>query len=246
MTALVTALALGFTHTLLGPDHYLPFIVIARARQWRLGRTMALTLACGLGHVGSSVVLGLVGAAAGAALGSLEAIEGVRGGLAAWSLLLFGIGYTLFGLWRASGPRRHSHVHLHTDGTVHAHGHEHEIATGASVHAEHAHADAAQPPVAPTPWRQLTPWLLFLIFVLGPCEPLIPLFFAEAVQGDWAQALWISLGYTLATLATMHALVAVAWLGLKQLALGPIERMSHALAGAVMIVAGVGMVFFDW
>jgi len=30
----ITAASLGFFHTLFGPDHYLPFIRMARARRW--------------------------------------------------------------------------------------------------------------------------------------------------------------------------------------------------------------------
>ncbi|MFC1674536.1 hypothetical protein ACFL1K_01385 [Candidatus Omnitrophota bacterium] len=31
-----TALSIGFLHTLFGPDHYLPFIVMSKARQWSM------------------------------------------------------------------------------------------------------------------------------------------------------------------------------------------------------------------
>jgi len=53
----VTAVSLGFLHTLLGPDHYLPFIVLSEARKWTVKKTMLITFFCGLGHVGSSVIL---------------------------------------------------------------------------------------------------------------------------------------------------------------------------------------------
>ncbi|MCJ7523916.1 MAG: hypothetical protein MUP71_01680, partial [Candidatus Aminicenantes bacterium] len=56
-----TAVALGFVHTLLGPDHYLPFIAMAKARQWSLKRTLLIAFFSGLGHVLSSVVLGFLG-----------------------------------------------------------------------------------------------------------------------------------------------------------------------------------------
>ncbi len=55
-----TAASIGLLHTLLGPDHYLPFIVMSRARRWTMTRTALITLACGIGHVLSSVLLGLV------------------------------------------------------------------------------------------------------------------------------------------------------------------------------------------
>ena len=78
----VTALSIGFFHTLFGPDHYLPFIMMARAQQWSKRKTILITLVCGVGHVLSSVVLGLIGVAMGVAVIKLEAIEsfeGIRG-----------------------------------------------------------------------------------------------------------------------------------------------------------------------
>ncbi len=47
----VTAVSLGFIHTLLGPDHYLPFIVLSEAKKWTIKKTMLITLLCGMGHV---------------------------------------------------------------------------------------------------------------------------------------------------------------------------------------------------
>ncbi|MZP56571.1 MAG: hypothetical protein GT600_14080, partial [Bacteroidales bacterium] len=56
-----TAVSIGFLHTLLGPDHYLPFIVLSEAKKWTVRKTMLITFLCGIGHVLSSVVLGLLG-----------------------------------------------------------------------------------------------------------------------------------------------------------------------------------------
>ena len=69
----VTAASVGFLHTLMGPDHYVPFIVLARARGWGIVRTALVTALCGVGHVLSSMALGLIGIAAG--------IVGYHGGL---------------------------------------------------------------------------------------------------------------------------------------------------------------------
>jgi hypothetical protein len=232
-TTLATALILGLTHTVLGPDHYLPFIVIGRARRWGLWRTVALTAVCGVGHVASSVLIGMLGAAAGAALTTLEGLEGVRGELAGWSLLVFGGGYAAFGLWRALRGTGHGHRHAHV--------HEDAAASHPAVH-DHDHGRAAEP----ASWKQLTPWLLFLVFVLGPCEPLIPLFFADAVAGDWGTALLLAAAYGAATLAAMLAIVTLFWVGLRRLPLGPLERFGHVVAGGVILIAGIGMVFLGW
>ena len=52
-----TAATLGFIHTILGPDHYLPFIVLAKARKWSTIKTLVITFFCGFGHILSSVIL---------------------------------------------------------------------------------------------------------------------------------------------------------------------------------------------
>ena len=62
---IIAAASIGFFHTLLGPDHYLPFIMMSWARRWSTSRTAVITLLCALGHIAGSVVLGLVGVAEG-------------------------------------------------------------------------------------------------------------------------------------------------------------------------------------
>ena len=96
-----TAATLGFIHTVIGPDHYLPFIVLSKARKWSTFKTVLITFLCGIGHIISSVLLGFVGIAIGAAVFKLEAIESHRGDIAAWLLLVFGFTYFIWGLHRA-------------------------------------------------------------------------------------------------------------------------------------------------
>ena len=246
MTLLTTAIVVGFLHTLVGPDHYLPFIVIGRARKWGLGPTTLLTFVCGVGHVLSSVVLGLVGALAGFAMHNVEGWEGARGQWAGWALIIFGAAYTAWGLYKGLRGQAHGHTHLHDDGRIHRHDHGHGHDEGhPSVHAHaHAHADRDEPPDdEPVSWKGLTPWLLFLIFVLGPCEPLVPMFFASALAGDWGDVLLVTVGYLGATLVGMHLLVTVFWFGLKRVSLGPLERWGNSIAGIAILLAGLAMVF---
>jgi hypothetical protein len=40
---LLGAAAIALTHTVLGPDHYLPFVALARARRWSVARTATVT-----------------------------------------------------------------------------------------------------------------------------------------------------------------------------------------------------------
>ena len=138
-----TAAAIGFVHTALGPDHYLPFIAISKARGWTARKTLLVTAACGVGHVLSSVVLGFVGIGLGVALFRLEAIESFRGDAAAWLLIAFGFTYLVWGLHKAFRGKQHEHEHSHADGLIHAHSHEHV--------GEHAHPHASSA-------RSITPW----------------------------------------------------------------------------------------
>ena len=71
---IATAASIGFFHTILGPDHYLPFIVMSRSGKWSVKKTMLVTLLCGLGHVLSSILLGVAGIALGVAVFRLEAV----------------------------------------------------------------------------------------------------------------------------------------------------------------------------
>ena len=124
-----TALSLGFFHTLFGPDHYLPFIAISKARRWSMLKTGFVTLLCGVGHVLSSVVLGFIGIALGVAVFKLESIESFRGEFAAWLLLIFGFTYFIWGLHRAIRSRPHAHLHHHHDDEKHEHLHVHKEGT---------------------------------------------------------------------------------------------------------------------
>lgn len=101
---IVSAIAAGVYHTLIGPDHYLPFVALGKARGWSYSKTVLATSLCGVGHVASSVVIGLAGIAIGSAVGVLEALEGARADIVKWLLLLFAVAYTAYGIRRALCP----------------------------------------------------------------------------------------------------------------------------------------------
>jgi sulfite exporter TauE/SafE len=223
-----TAATVGFVHTALGPDHYVPFIVLSKARGWTPRRTFAVTALCGVGHVLGSVVLGFVGVAAGVALLRLEIVEALRGDIAAWLLMGFGFAYLVWGLHRALKNRPHEHAHTHEDGVVHAHSHSHV--------GEHAHPHGAD-------GRSVTPWVLFLIFVFGPCEPLIPILMFPAAEGSFASVALVAAVFGLATVGTMLAVVALGYYGLARIRVRPLERFGHALAGLALFASGGAIAF---
>jgi ABC-type nickel/cobalt efflux system permease component RcnA len=224
-----TAATLGFVHTIIGPDHYLPFIVMSRARRWSLSKTLLISSLSGLGHVVSSVILGFVGLALGIALARLEGMESVRGSVAAWLLVSFGFAYFIWGLWRALKRRSHSHSHVHKEGEEHEHDHVH--------HSDHYHLHGRKAE------SSLTPWVLFTIFVFGPCEPLIPLVMYPAAKHSTVGVVLVSSAFGLTTIATMLVLIALSSWGLSFLPLGKMERYAHALAGLMIFVSGLSVQF---
>lgn len=240
---LQTAAFVGLLHTLAGPDHYVPFVAMARVGGWSPVRTVMITTLCGLAHVLSSVVLGALGIALGWSVGSLEAAEAWRGDVAGWLLLGFGIAYTVWGVRRAMRNRPHTHLHVHADGTVHAHEHTHA--------GEHAHPHAG--PFAPLPPHEqpvdpagrridhMTPWVLFTVFVFGPCEPLIPVLMYPAARFDVWGVVLAALVFGVTTIGTMLTLVTLGCAGLTRLPMAGLERYSHAAAGGALTLCAAAM-----
>ena len=225
----VTAASIGLLHTLFGPDHYLPFIVMSRARNWSRLKTTWVTLLCGLGHIGSSIVLGMIGIALGLGVTRLEGFESFRGSLAAWLLIGFGLAYFIWGLRRALRNRSHAHTHAHAGGLTHTHEHTHKEG--------HVHVHEKEGA------RSLTPWVLFTIFVLGPCEPLIPLLMYPAAKSSPAGVALVAGIFGGVTIATMLSIVLLATAGISLVPTTRIERYSHALAGAAICLCGVAIQF---
>ncbi len=92
--------------------------------------------------------------------------------------------------------------------------------------------------------KELTVWTLFIVFVLGPCEPLIPLVMYEAIAFDWAGIAWVTFLFCVATLAVMMAFVFLASRGLVHFRVKVLERYVHAIAGYLIAGSGLAIILF--
>ena len=225
---ILAAITISFLHTVTGPDHYLPFIALSKARRWTFSKTIFWTVICGCGHIWSSVLLGLGGAAIGWSISKIDWLEEVRGGIAGWSLLGFGLVYGIWGLVKARQNRKHTHFDIYDDGSVYVFNHN----------------DGQ--PVMPDERQKVTPWVMFIIFLLGPCEPMIPLLYFPAAKNSYTAMILLVLVYTISTLLTMIAMVALGYYGISIFKSNRLERYMHALGGATIFMCGVGMVFMGW
>lgn len=225
---IIAAISIACLHTVTGPDHYLPFIALSKSRGWSFAKTLGWTIVCGCGHVWSSVLLGLGGAAIGWSLSKISWMENVRGGIAGWVMLVFGFIYGIWGLYRAYKNNPHKHFDLQEDGAIYVY--------------EHKHGEA----VTPQDRHKVTPWVMFIIFILGPCEPMIPLLYFPAAENSWGGMIILITIYTLVTLLTMVTMVILGYMGIAFVKTEKLERYVHALGGLTIFICGAGMLLLGW
>ncbi len=191
LVATSVAALVGVLHTLAGPDHWLPFVEIAREQRTGTRRLVRLVLLCGALHCLSSVVLAMLGVALGEALTAFTELNEARGFLAGLALMVLGI-FLLFPrgfVARGSRPRR-------------------------------------------------TGFWMVLVFVLGPCEWLVPFAMAAAVRHGPAGLVAVASSFSFATVATMlcATLSAVGLLSPLFERVG--ERRARLLSAGLVIASG--------
>jgi len=208
-----SAISVGFLHTVVGPDHYLPFVALAAARDWSRRKLLAVTLVCGTAHVASSLAIALVvGGLMGLGVTRVEETFGWQGSAVAWALVVLGLAYAAWGVLR---PHRHRHL---PDGS---------------------HLPGVETPARKG--KDVTVWALFLLFAFGPCEAMIPLVMLPSAQGSVSGIVLVLGLFGVATVATMTAVVWALHAGVGLIPRGRLTRAAHPLAGLVIALCGVGI-----
>ncbi len=96
---------------------------------------------------------------------------------------------------------------------------------------------------APSGADRVTPWALFIVFVLGPCEPLIPLMVVPGMARDWLAVAAVVAVFGLLTVGAMLLAVVAAWRGVEALGAGRIGRHADVAAGLVVAASGAAVLF---
>jgi nickel/cobalt transporter (NicO) family protein len=222
-TVAVTGFTVAFLHAAI-PTHWLPFVLVSRARHWSRSKTLAVAALAGLGHVALTSLLGLVIAWFGVQLDEHmgEVFSKIAGGV------LLAIG--LFYFWRQFSGR--GVVHHHPPGGQHraSHqcGHEHQ----------HSHWDAELKGTALVSdkagdWAAISG--LFLMLTFSPCEAFLP-FYVSGVQFGWTGFFVLSAILALATLAGMLVFTWLTLVGLARFEVQKFERYEAALLGTIFTV----------
>ena len=248
--------AVGVLHTIV-PDHWLPISLLAREHGWTRERTARAAFGAGLGHVISTLAIGLVvwivGVEAAARYG--HAVD-----------LISGIALVGFGAWTAVGAafeqrreaareaegcadddhahhhhadeavQKHRHAHAHEGGLVHTHSHAH---TASDSH-DAAAVDASEPPRHEHEHSARGRAALLLVLGSSPMLEGIPAFFAASRFGLGLIGV-MSAVFALSTIATYVVASVFAADRLSRLSIGPLERYGEVISGA--LIATVGVVF---
>lgn len=222
---LLTTISIALLHTLSGPDHYLPFIVLSKAKKWSLSKTLLITFFCGLGHVGSSLLIGYAIVFLGWNISKVAMFENLRASWSSWAFVVLGFIYTLWSVYLLAKNRVHKHFDLDDPDDVYVYNHKH----GGLVN--------------PQQRFKVTPWVLFIIFVGGPCEPLIPLLLYPAIKHSLINTLQISAVFTFTTLFVMLSIVSLGYLGINIISSPRLHKYANLLAGITLLCSGLAMVF---
>jgi nickel/cobalt exporter len=91
--------------------------------------------------------------------------------------------------------------------------------------------------------RQLTIWIIILIFLFGPCEPLIPILMYPAAEHNYAAVGIVALVFAIATIGTMLISVTVLLKGFTLVKMSSLHKYQHVIAGLAIMLCGAGILF---
>ncbi|MCP3981981.1 MAG: hypothetical protein GY716_21975 [bacterium] len=217
-------------HTLI-PDHWLPFVLIGRARGWSIATTAAISGLSALVHVVFSAGLGFVTVWIG--LQTAEAVGETLEHLAGVLLIVFGLGYALWAY------RKGGHFHPGA-GLLHAGaGHACAGAEG-DENPEHLHYHADAELISGG--RGVAPIGLALIIGLNPCVLLLPWMLRAAEFGGGAMAM-VVVAYSIPTALLMIGLSSLGVAGVRNISLPGVARHMEWVSGLLVAVVGTVLLF---
>ena len=229
-TTLTAIAALGFPVAFLHaaiPTHWLPFVLVGRARGWNRARTLAITLAAGLGHVGLTTLLGLLIAWFGFKLN--HSLGDAFVWIAAGVLAALGLYY----LWRqftGAGILHHhppGSAHHPDPGCGHAGDRTHwdDELHGTSIVSKRAADSAAVGG-------------LFVMLTVSPCEAFLPVYLS-GVQFGWKGFVVLSIILAVAALAGMTLFTWFALYGFDRVRIQRFEKREAGVVGAIFLLLAV-------
>ena len=228
----LTSVSTALFHTLI-PDHWLPFVLIGRARRWSLGTTAMVSGFSALLHAGLSILLALVTLVIGLETAHARGIvlERASGVL----LLVFGLAYAIWA-WRKGG-------HFHPGGSLlHPHAHEDCDGREGDEGEDHLHYHADTDLIHGQAGKSA--FYLAAIVGLNPCVVLLPVVVATAERGAKAFAL-VTLAYAATTTLIMMGLSVAGVAGTRRLKIPAGARYMEPASGALIALVGLVLLLLE-
>ncbi|HVU33275.1 MAG TPA: hypothetical protein VHE61_07565 [Opitutaceae bacterium] len=235
-TTLTTIAALGFTVAFLHaaiPTHWLPFVLVGRARAWSRSKIVLVTLLAGLGHVSLTSLLGLAVAWFGFQLNEHVGhwFPWIAGGI----LAAMGVYY----LWRQS--RGAGICHHHPPGSHH-HADEHCGEAADRTHWDDELKDSAL--VSNRVADSAAIGGLFLMLTVSPCEAFLPVYLSGVHYG-WRGFVVLSVILAVAALAGMTLFTWLAVIGFDRIRIKRLEHQEAGLLGVIFLALAVIVVLLE-
>jgi ABC-type nickel/cobalt efflux system permease component RcnA len=270
-TLMIATFTLAVSHSI-NPDHWFPFVMVGRANKWKISWVLALAVIAGIGHVGTSVVIGLVGVFV--EKGTSKEIAIFLENATPVLLIVFGFSYAAYHLykqqvgvhghthgipiinkWLGIDPHvydlpDHEHDHTHdTHGHDHGeHGHSHDHHKNGHNHYHQEHGRAHEQHEHGTQEADLkgkrSGWALVAIIGLTPCIALLPLTMASVKYGTMAIIL-VNVSFAIATIGTIVLLTWFGLMGLSWIKLEFFEKNGDVIAGLIIGFIGVAVKVFE-
>lgn len=229
-TIALTGFTVAFFHAAI-PTHWLPFVLVSRARGWNRAKTLAVAIFAGLGHVALTSLLGLLIAWLGFSLD--EHAEEVFPKIAGGVLLAIGLFY-FWRQWRGHGVLHHHPPGGHHEASEHC-GHEHDHS-----HWEDELKDSTLVSRKAGDWAAISG--LFTMLTLSPCEGFLPVYLS-GVQFGWTGFFVLSAILAVGTLAGMLVFTWLTLIGMERISVQRFERYEAAMLGTIFCVLAALMVF---
>lgn len=221
---------MAFLHAAI-PTHWIPFVLVGKARGWSRVHTLGVTALAGLGHV---LLTGLIGLAI--AWFGFELEESIGHILPMITVtVLFAVGaYFGWRQWQGKGV-----CHHHPPGSEHAPsaecGHEHSH-THAHTHWDEELKDTPLVKEDKGNWAAISG--LFVMLTLSPCEGFLPIYLT-GVQFGWRGFWVLSAILAIATLAGMTLFTWLTLVGLDRFRLDRFERWEAGMLSGLFFVLGL-------
>jgi len=218
---LSAASAAAALHALI-PDHWLPFVLMGRSRNWTLGKTLSLALAAGLLHVVLAVGMALLTYRLG-----LQGAEAVARGigeklevLSSASLAVFGF---LYGAYSWSRERKH-----------HSPSGPHTAGGAAREDAPHHHGHLLEG------WfhGRLSGWSLVVVIGVSPCALALPIILASAASLGGGGVLMVAAGFGVVTMLTTLIVTLAAFLSARHVDFPFLNRYGDLISGVLIGMVG--------